>query len=210
MIRLPVSILIIAEGYEEEAYLKKLFQFPCFSRGNYTFIVKNANGNGNIAPRYQDEYSKNRYDLILVFCDGDNNSEQYREIVEDICVGIFNDRSLEDDLIVFANPVTLQIVLSHFGEVKLTHVAKKKNAKEVKLLTGIDNYDAEEGQVNAMVEKIFYRSYKPMKDRIKTISTSVEESPSTNFLRHLEQFERSDTDWVETLIRRLNDSGSQE
>lgn len=206
MIRLPASILIIAEGYEEEAYLKKLLQFPCFPRDKYKFIVKNANGNGNIAPKYQDEYSKNQYDLILAFCDGDNNSEQFQDIIEDICVGIFNDKTLADNLIVFTNPVTLQIVLSHFGEVKLTHVAKKKNAEVVNRMTGVANYDAEEGQVDAIVDQIYYRSYGLMKNGIKKLSTDQEITPSTNFLRHLENFENNDITWLDDLIKRINGS----
>ena len=208
MIRLPASILIIAEGYEEEAYLKKLLQFPCFPRDKYKFIVKNANGNGNIAPKYQDEYSKNQYDLILAFCDGDNNSEQFQNIIEDICVGIFNDKSLADDLIIFTNPVTLQIVLSHFGEVKLTHIAKKKNVEEVKRLTGVENYDAKEDQIDTVVDQIYYRSYALMKDKIKKLSTDQETTPSTNFLRHLENFENNDTTWLDELIKKIDSSDS--
>lgn len=58
------------------------------------------------------------------------------------------------EVFIFANPVTLQIVLSHFGDVNLTKVGKKSNAAAVEDLTGIKNYEARKEQISEMISKI--------------------------------------------------------
>ena len=204
MTRLPISILIIAEGYEEEAYLKRVLQFSCFNKEKYVFSVKNANGSGNIAPKYQDEYSRNKYDLIFVFCDGDNNSKNFKQIVKNICEELFDNYSLKEDIIIFVNPVTLQIVLSHFGDVELRHISKKKNAKDVELLTGVKNYDAKKEQVNAIVGKIHLNSFENMMERIEKLSTNIDDTPSTNFGKIIKNYQKENIDWAEELISKIN------
>ena len=48
------NVLIIAEGYEEKAYLDKILSFPNIRRDIYRFnAVINSKGSGNIKARYQ-------------------------------------------------------------------------------------------------------------------------------------------------------------
>ena len=101
----------------------------------------------------------------------------------------------------FAAGVTLQLVPSHFGDVALPKVNKKKNAGLVQELTGVEGYDAREDQIEAIIRKINFRSLDELKERISRLSTDYRDIPSTNFLTFLKYFESEDTSW----IGRLND-----
>ena len=137
------NILIISEGFEEKPYIDKILSFPNVNKDVYNFPPSvNAKGNGKIFARYQYEIQRGYYDLILVFCDADKGSEQFLSIVYEIGEKFFSSGEDGFKVFIFANPVTLQIVLSHFGDVLLTKVSKKSNADVVESLTGIKNYDA--------------------------------------------------------------------
>ena len=104
-------------------------------------------------------------------------------------------------MFLFANPVTLQIVLSHFGDVSLTKVDKKKNASQVQALTNVANYDAKEEQIKAILDQIHFRSLENFKKRLAKLSTDFRDVPSTNFLVFLERFESEDTSWIDEINR---------
>lgn len=194
------NVLIICEGLEEWHYIKKLLSFPFYNNELYSFAEPiNVKGNENIFPRFQNEYNKGRYDLILIFCDGDNNSLQFQNIKNQIDNNIFGVSGIAERFIIFVNPVTLQVVLSHFADIKLTHKSKKANSKIVEEVTGITNYDAKEEQIIKMINNIHFRSYEEMKRRIEEISTSISDSPSTNFLNFLKKFESDSTDWIDDI-----------
>ena len=77
MIRKPIinnkhKICIIVEGFEEYFYLNRLLELDVWNP-NYQFAVINAKSASNIFPRYQDAYSNDKYELIIVFCDTDRN-----------------------------------------------------------------------------------------------------------------------------------------
>ena len=103
------------------------------------------------------------------------------------------------EVFIFANPVTLQIVLSHFGDVNLTKVGKKSNAAAVEDLTGIKNYEARKEQISEMISKIHFSFINEFKRRLANISTNFNDVPSTNFLTFLERFESSNTSWIDKI-----------
>lgn len=194
------NILIISEGFEEKPYIDKILSFPNINKDVYNFPPSvNAKGNGKIFARYQYEIQRGFYDLILVFCDADKGSEQFLSVVYEIGEKFFSSREDGFKVFIFANPVTLQIVLSHFGDVSLTKVSKKSNADTVESLTGIKNYDASQEQINEMIGKIHYRSIEDFKGRLSSISYDFNDLPSTNFLLFLYRFENSDTSWVDDI-----------
>lgn len=194
------NILIISEGFEEKPYIDKILSFPNVNKDVYNFPPSvNAKGNGKIFARYQYEIQRGYYDLILVFCDADRGSEQFLSIVYEIGEKFFSSREDGFKVFIFANPVTLQIVLSHFGHILLTKVSKKTNADVVESLTGIKNYDASQEQINEMIGKIHYRSMEDFKGRLSSISYDFNDLPSTNFLLFLNRFENSDTSWVDDI-----------
>ena len=193
------NILILAEGYEEKYYIEKIVNFP-FIKDNYIFSpIINLKGNGKILARYQYEFQTNRHDLILVFADADEGSNQFIEIIEKLGLRIFGDATKGKLVFMFVNPVTLQIVLSHFGVVKLLNKSKKENSKFVFDYTGIDNYDAKEEQIKEMIDGIYYQSIDGFKRRLSKISNNFEDIPSTNFLLFLERFESDDTSWIDDI-----------
>ena len=194
------NILIIAEGYEEKPYIDKILSFPNINKEAYYFAdTINVKGNGNILARYQFEFQSGFYDLVLIFCDVDKGRKDFLTLVDTI--GNYFFKRKEDGLkvFIFANPVTLQIVLSHFGVVSLTKVAKKKNRDEVERLTGIKNYDAKQTQIDEMIGKIHFKSLKQFKKRLESISHDFNVVPSTNFLTFLERFESEDTNWIDEI-----------
>ena len=197
------NVLIIAEGYEEKAYLDKILSFPNIRKDIYRFnAVINSKGSGNIKARYQYALQNGYYDAILIFCDVDNMSDAFLRLLKDI--GDFFEKK-EDALKVFvlANPVTLQIVLSHFGEVKLTSSGKKTNAPIVETLTGIKNYSAKDEQIKEMVNHIHYDSLEIFKKRLRNVSSKIDDIPSSNFLVFLERFENEDDSWIEEIQNAL-------
>lgn len=194
------NILIISEGFEEKPYIDKILSFPNINKQVYHFGESvNAKGNGKLFAKYQFEIQRGFYDAILIFCDADKGSDQFLSIVHQIGSAFFNKKEDAFEVFIFVNPVTLQIVLSHFGEVLLTKVGKKANAPLIEKLTGIENYDAEQDQINTMISKISFKSMDAFKERLNKISTNFTDIPSTNFLKFLERFENDDTGWIDEI-----------
>lgn len=193
-------ILIIAEGLEEKLYIDKLLSFPNINHDVYDIKPAiNVKGNAKIAARYQYLFQSNYYDLILIFCDADKGSDVFNQLLDEIG-SLFPDKKDALRIVMFANPVTLQIVLSHFGDVCITRIGKKSNADTVEKLTGIKDYDAKTEQIEEMVNKIHYNSIDSFKRRIKSISDNVDDIPSTNILSFVERFESEDTSWIDEII----------
>ena len=198
------NILIIAEGYEEKPYIDKLLSFPNINREVYNIHpAVNAKGSGNIFARYQYEFQRNFYDLVLIFCDADKGSEEFLKLVNQIGE-FFVEKENAMQVFIFANPVTLQIVLSHFGEVSIISVGKKSNAILVESLTGIQSYDAKTEQINELIGNIKYQSLDAFKERLKKISTNFKDIPSTNILSFIDRFERDDTSWIDNILALMN------
>ena len=196
-------ICVICEGYEDTYYFKKLSELNVWNE-IYEFTSVNAKSASNIPARFQDAFQNDRYEVILIFCDTDKAPyKEYVKIKEKIN-SFLNKPEAAQKLIMFANPCTMQIILSHFGEVSLTKQGKKTNAAEIERLTGIKNYDAHEEQIRKLCSMILRRSYDDMKKRVEAIDASDINSPSTNFIVFLERFESEDTNWISDIQQYLS------
>ena len=111
----------------------------------------------------------------------------------------FHENNVADKIIIFGNPCTMQIILSHFANVKLKSQSKKENSKLIKQYTNIENYDAKEEQVKELTNKITRKNYETMKKNISKISTKDNEKPSTNILYFLEKLENNDIKWIDEI-----------
>ncbi len=207
MNKLPVlnrnhRICVICEGYEDIAYFSRLLDLGVWN-SMYEFTTVNVKSASNIAAKFQDAFQNDRYDVILVFCDTDK--APYREYVQikKKINSFLNRQKAAEKLIIFANPCTMQIILSHFGEVSLKNQGKKTNAAEIERLTGIKDYDAHEDQIKAICYMIFRRSYDDMKQRIAAINFPDTTPCSTNFIVFLERFENSDANWISVIQKYL-------
>ena len=142
------------------------------------------------------------YSLVLIFCDTDKGpSDKYKEIKQKI--NDFHGENVADNIIIFGNPCTMQIILSHFGEVKLTSQSKSINSKFIKKYTGIDNYKATVEQRKELFSKIKRNNYEKMKENVAKLSTDDNITSSTNILKFIEKFEGDDESWIEQINNKL-------
>lgn len=199
-------ICIICEGDEDIGYMSRLKEIAEWNK-KYEFILRNAHGESNIASLYQNLFQNDSYEVIIIFCDTDKNPhKQYKLLKEKLCNfhGIKDAKMLTDNIIIFANPCTMQIILSHFGEVSLKKQGKKTNAAIIEKYTGVQNYDAHEDQIKDICSKIFRNSYKPMKERVMKMNGPDTESGNTNFIEYLNKFESDDNKWISKTKTALN------
>lgn len=195
------KICIICKGFEEIDYLSTLINKAVFSN-KYSFVLINSKSINNISNIYQTRYQSDSYDLVLAFCDTDKlPSKRYKEIKSEI--NEFHEKNVADDIIIFGNPCTMQIILSHFAEIKLTSQSKSVNSEYIEKYIGIKNYKATKEQRKELFGKIKRSNYVKMKENVSKLSTNDEEISSTNILRFVENFENDDDTWIDELNNRL-------
>lgn len=192
-----IKICIICEGYEEKDYLNKLKNIGCLSK-IYDITLINAQGIENIFTHYQNKYQQDSYYAILIFCDTDKGYESLKNKINSMF-----DKDVANKIIFYANPCTMQIVLSHFSKVSLKSSNKSKNKELIKKLTGISNYNASEEKRKALISKIKNSNYTTMKTNIQVISNNDKDTPSTNFLVLLNYLEQDDDYWIKELNNTL-------
>lgn len=196
------KVCVICEGYEDYHYFKKLISLKVWDSA-YEFITINAKSASNVFARYQDAYNNNRYEIVLVFCDTDKAPyREYAQIKQKIN-SFHNGRYAAGKLIIFANPCTMQIILSHFGDVSLKNQGKRTNREIVFDYTGVENYDAHEDQILEICGKISRNTYLTMKNRVALINHGDQVSGSTNFIEYLNNFENDSIRWIQQINKYL-------
>lgn len=122
---------------------------------------------------------------MLIFCDTDKGpSEKYKEIKRKL--NEFHEENVADDIIIFGNPCTMQIILSHFAEIKLKSQNKSVNSEYIEKYMGIKKYKATDEQRKELFSKIKRSNYEIMKENVRKLSTNDEEISSTNILKFIE------------------------
>ena len=162
------KICIICEGNEEYKYLEKLIKLQVWN-DIYEISLVNAEGNGNIPARYQDRYQNGSYEVVLVFCDTEKKPyEQYEDIKRKINEfhGVDN---AADEVVIFANPCTMQIISKHWSDDTIKSPAKKVNATFIEKHTGVKGYKGREDQIDKVMESITKENYKKAIQRIELI-----------------------------------------
>ena len=97
----------------------------------------------------------------------------------------------------------MQIILSHFAEIKLTSQSKTINSKYIKEYVGIDNYKATDEQRKELFSKIKRSNYEKMKENVGKLSTDDNVISSTNILKFIENFESDDESWIDEINSKL-------
>ena len=195
---------VICEGYEDEAYFKRLIELNLWD-DTYQFFIINAKSASNIPARFQDAYQNDKFEIVLIFCDTDKNPFLEYVRIKDKINEFLAKTNASEKLIIFANPCTMQIILSHFGEVSLKNQGKKTNADTIERLTGVKNYDAHSNQISDICKKIYRRTYDDMKSRVNAICFSDTTPCSTNFGLFLDRFENCDAGWISDINDYLNE-----
>lgn len=194
------KICVICEGNEEYEYLERLKALKVWD-AQYEIISDNAGGNGNIPARYQDRYQNGSYELVLVFCDTEKKPyEQYEDIKRKI--NEFHGVEIAaDEVIMFGNPCTMQIIAKHWTEALIKTPAKLVNAPLIEEFTGVSNYKGRADQIETVMEHITAENYANMRERVCNLETQDTVIGSSNFGRFMELFESSDAKWID----RIND-----
>ena len=192
------KICIICEGDEEYEYLDKLKLLYLWS-DEYNIELVNAKGNGNIPARYQDKFQNGSYNIVLVFCDTDKKPyEQYEDIKRKI--NEFHGLTdAADDVVIFGNPCTMQIIILHWCDIILKSHKKKDNAPIIQECVGIENYKAREDQRNQLFAQITLDNYKKMCKRVKKLSTDDTVVGSSNFGKFIDYFSSENEKWIEEI-----------
>lgn len=195
------KICVICEGYEELEYLITLINKAVFSQV-YEFVLINAKSINTIFPRYLEKFQSDSYSIVLIFCDTDKGpSKEYLELKRKI--NEFHDAEVADDIVIFGNPCTMQIMLSHFAEIKLTSQSKSVNSEYIEKFVGVSNYKATEEQRKKFFSQIKQGNYELMKKNIAKLSTNDWKISSTNFLKFVKCFESEDDSWIEEINHKL-------
>lgn len=199
-------ICIICEGDEEYDYLKKLKELEVWN-DQYEVILDNAGGNGNIPARYQDRYQNGSYEMVLVFCDTEKKPyEQYEDIKRKI--NEFHGIGYAaGEVIMYANPCTMQVILKHWSDVRLKSPAKKVNAPIIEEFTGVKNYKGREDQREEMMKHITAENYQDMYNRIKKIPNDDAIVGSSNFDKLLNYLSDNNNGWIHEINTRLDGMG---
>ncbi len=189
------KVCIICEGNEEYKYLERL---NCLHVWNdiYDISLVNAEGNGNIPARYQDRYQNGAYEVVLVFCDTEKKPyEQYEDIKRKINEfhGVDN---AADEVVIFGNPCTMQIVSKHWTDEIIKRPAKATNAPLIEKYTGVKEYKGRADQIDKVMESIGTDNYNDMKERIGKLPQDDHVDGSSNFSKLLEELETPDVQWI--------------
>lgn len=187
-------ILIICEGSEEEDYFKRLKECSVWSR-DISVKVLNAKSIDAIIAHYQYHYQSGNYALIVVFCD--TEKEPYTQFLSlRNSIDEFHGNKSAKKVVYYANPCTMQVILSHFGKIKLKNNSKTANSAIIHRLTGVEDYKATEKQRSAIMKKITAENYRTMKDNISQLSTRYDCVPSTNCKMLFDGLDGSSATWI--------------
>ena len=190
------KICIICEGNEEYEYLKRLKELKVWNE-QYDISLVNAEGNGNIPARYQDRYQNGTYELVLVFCDTEKKPhEQYIDIKRKINEfhGVDN---AADEVVIFANPCTMQIIIKHWTDENIKSPAKKVNAPLIEKYTGVENYKGKTDQIKRVMECVTAENYKDMGKRVNELEENNSVTGSSNFGKFIKLLESDESGWIE-------------
>ena len=200
-IKKECKILILCEGEEDYDYISKLKECKVWSSA-YSVKLKNAKSIDNLIAIYQNMYHNANYDLILTFCDTEMTPyEQFSRLWNGL--NEFHGENIAENIMIFANPCTMQIILSHFAKVKLKSNNKTKNSPLIEKYTGVKNYEANQNQRTAIMKHISKENYFDMKNNLKGVSNSYDIVPSTNAVSWFELFENENTEWVMDLKKKI-------
>ena len=198
------KICIICEGNEEYKYLERLNQLHVWNE-IYDISLVNAEGNGNIPARYQDRYQNGSYEAVLVFCDTEKKPyEQYEDIKRKIndFHGVDN---AADEVVIFGNPCTMQIISKHWTDEVIKKPAKAVNAPLIEKYTGVKGYKGRSDQIEQIMKSITADNYKDMCIRVQNIERDDHVDGSSNFVKLLEIFGTDDIQWIVEINKKIEE-----
>lgn len=141
--------------------------------------------------------------MVLVFCDTDKKPyEQYIDIKRKINE-FHGVEDVADQIVIYGNPCTMQIIIEHWDDIVLASNKKKKNAPIIFDLTGIDGYKGRADQRQALFSRINRENYEKMLERIKKLPSDDTIEGSTNFGKFMDYFSSDDNNWIKIINNSL-------
>ena len=193
------KIYIICEGSEEYDYLNRLKILNVWS-DVYDITLRDAKGNGNLYPIYQNVYQKGNYDLVVIVCD---TEKKPHEQFNDICCKVNSLHACElasQHVVMFTNPCTMQVILLHWDtSVRLQSPSKRRSAAYIETYTGIQDYSAKESQRTQLVSNITKDNYRTMMTGANQLGMDAALINSTNLHVFFSQLEQPDTNWIDEI-----------
>ncbi len=115
--------------------------------------------------------------------------EQYEDIKRKINEfhGVDN---AADEVIIFGNPCTMQIISKHWTDENLKSPAKPVNAPLIKEYTGVEHYKGRADQIKEVMKHIAKENYRDMCQRVKKLENVDTIVGSSNFGKFIELFEK--------------------
>lgn len=104
-----------------------------------------------------------------------------------------------DEVIMFGNPCTMQIITKHWTETFIKPPAKPVNAPLIEEFTGVKNYKGRADQIAAVMEHITAENYADMRERVSDLGTRDTVVGSSNFGRFMELFGSKDAGWIDEI-----------
>lgn len=198
------KVCIVCEGYEETEYFERLKSLEVF---NHIYDIKliNAKSISSIFAYYQDAFSNKSYDIILAFCDTDKSPSKDYNLLKKKVNKHHASNQAANNVVIFGNPCTMQIYLSHFSNsISLHSHSKQVNAPLIYKLTGVDHYNARHFQREQLFGLINKANYWEMKNNISLLSTNDKHKPSTNLYKYLIFLENNNLDWIYDINHIIN------
>lgn len=196
--RPSLRVCIICEGYEEYEYMQRLAEIGAWDPF-YDIDLVNAKGNGNIPARYQDRYQNGEYDAVFAFCDTDQKPfEPYDEIKRKI-----NDfhgvSKAADEVVIFGNPCTMQIIILHWRNIILESHKKNFNAPILEEVLHIRGYRARADQRERLFRNVTYRNFWKMYERVRGLPQRDTILGSSNFGKLIDRLRDENGLWTREL-----------
>ena len=140
---------------------------------------------------------------MLVFCDTEKKPhEQYEDIKRKINVFHGVD-SAANEVIMFGNPCTMQIISKHWTDENLKSPAKPVNAPLIKEYTGVENYKGRADQIQEVMKHVTEENYVDMCQRVTNLEFDDSITGSSNFGKFIKLFESDDSGWIDKINRNL-------
>jgi len=108
-----------------------------------------------------------------------------------------------DEVIIFGNPCTMQIITKHWTDENLKSPAKTVNAPLIKEFTGVEHYKGRTDQIQKVMEHITAKNYAAMCRRVNQLEKIDTVTGSSNFGRFMKLFESGDSEWIDKINSRI-------
>jgi hypothetical protein len=197
-------VRIVVEGAEEESYLLALKSLNVFSK-KLSVSVKSADSISRVLPVFQNEFSSGKYDLVLVYCDTEGQSIDYKNLKQGLAL-FFGVKDVSD-LLYFGSPETMIVLINHFSLAPQMSIPSDK-AAQGRLLRklGVNfpdkTYQASQAQLEAIHRKITLSNYQTMKMNIAHLPSSDSSLFATNALALWEGLESPSSAWSNALRKK--------